>query len=146
MYNIPMMKIQLVKEGKIPSESRPLIKTPDNVAEIMFDLCELHCEEHFYCLLLNTKNRVNGIQNVSTGSLSAAIIHPREVFKAAILANSAAIILCHNHPSGDPTPSPEDITLTKKIVDAGKFLDIPILDHLVIGDRRYISFKEQNLL
>ena len=146
MYNIPMMKIQLVKEGKIPSESRPLIKTPDNVAEIMFDLCELHAEEHFYCLLLNTKNRVNGIQNISTGSLSAAIIHPREVFKAALLANSAAVILCHNHPSGDPTPSPEDITLTKKIVDAGKFLDIPILDHLVIGDRRYISFKEQNLI
>lgn len=146
MYRIPSVKVQLVKDGSVRVESRPIIRTPDDVATIMQPLCECHCEEHFYALIMSSKNHVNAIQEVSVGSLSAAIAHPREVFKAAILSNGAAIILVHNHPSGDSVPSPEDIDLTKKMVDAGKLLDIPVLDHVIIGDRRYCSLKEKGVL
>lgn len=146
MYNIPSVKVQLVKDGLIKSENRPVIKTPDDVSAIMQTVCECHAEEHFYCLLLNTKNKVNGINEVSVGSLNATIVHPREIFKAAILSNAAAVILCHNHPSGDPTPSPEDISITRKIIEAGKLLDIPVLDHVIIGDGKYVSMKEKGII
>lgn len=145
MYRIPSVKVQLVKDGSIRVESRPIIRTPDDVATIMQPLCECHCEEHFYVLIMSTKNHVNAIQEVSVGSLNAAVIHPREVFKAAILSNGAAIILVHNHPSGDPTPSPEDVALTKALVSAGKLLDIPVLDHVIMGDR-YKSMKEMGMI
>ena len=99
-----------------------------------------------YVMLLSTKNRVNAIQEVSVGTLNSSVVHPREIFKAAILSNAASLILVHNHPSGDPTPSPEDVDLTKKLVDAGKLLNIPVLDHVVMGDRRYASLKERGMI
>ena len=83
---------------------------------------------------------------VSSGSLNASIVHPRELFQRAILANCAAVIVAHNHPSGDPSPSPEDIALTRKLVEAGELLDIPVLDHVILGYGRYTSFKENGLL
>ena len=146
MYNIPSVKVQLVRDCIIKTEIRPVITSPDTVSEIMQPFCELHCEEHFYCLFLSTKNRINGIHEVSIGTLNAAVVHPREVFKAAILSNSAAVILVHNHPSGDPSPSPEDIQLTRQLVEAGKLLDMPVLDHVIIGNRRYSSLKERGIL
>ena len=104
--------------------------------------------EHFVLLLLNTKNKVTGIHVVSVGSLDSSLVHPREVFKPAVLANCASIILGHNHPSGDPQPSREDIGLTKRLKDAGELMGIPVLDHIVVGDGsvRYFSFKEESFI
>jgi len=146
MYNVPNVKVCLVKDGSYKMDQCPVIRTPDDVAAIMRPVVELLAEEHSYALLLNTKNRVNAIHEVSIGSLNAAIIHPREVFKAAILSNAAAVILVHNHPSGDSTPSPEDISLTKKLVDAGKILDIPVLDHVIVCPGRHHSLKEMGVM
>jgi len=146
MYHIPTVKVQLVRDGSISAEDRPVIRSADDVASIMEPIVSLLAEEHFYVLLLNTKNRVNGVHEVSVGSLNATIVHPREIFKAAILSNSASVILVHNHPSGDPTPSPEDRHLTEQIAKAGKVLDIPVLDHVIMGDRRYTSLKEKGVL
>ena len=146
MYRIPSVKIQLVKDGSINAAERPYINTPDDVAAIMRPVVELLAEERMYVMLLSTKNRVNAIQEVSVGTLNSSVVHPREIFKAAILSNAASLILVHNHPSGDPTPSPEDVDLTKKLVDAGKLLNIPVLDHVVMGDRRYASLKEKGLI
>jgi DNA repair protein RadC len=99
-------------------------------------------------LLLNQKNRVVGVNTVSIGSLTASVVHPREVFKPAILSNAAAIILAHNHPSGQPQPSQEDRVLTVRLVAAGKLLGISVLDHVIIGDgtSAYFSFADEGLL
>ena len=145
MYRIPAVKIQLVKDGTINAAERPYISTPEDAAAIMRPVVELLAEERMYVMLLSTKNRVNAIQEVSVGSLNASVVHPREIFKAAFLSNAAALILVHNHPSGDPTPSHEDVALTKAIVEAGKILDIPVLDHVIMGDR-YKSLKEMGVI
>jgi DNA repair protein RadC len=103
-------------------------------------------KEHFAVMLLNTKNHIIGMPEVSVGSLSASVVHPREVFRAAIDHAAAAMILLHNHPSGDPTPSREDIAVTDRLVKAGKVMDIPVLDHIVLGSERFTSFKEKGLI
>ena len=103
-------------------------------------------KEHFAVLILNTKNHVIGLRDISIGSLTASIVHPREVFQEAIKNSAASIILLHNHPSGDPTPSKEDIAVTQRLVKAGTIMDIPVLDHVVIGDHRYVSMKERGLI
>jgi DNA repair protein RadC len=97
-------------------------------------------------MMLSTKNTVNAIHTASIGSLSSAIVHPREVYKAAVLANASSIVLGHNHPSGDPTPSPEDIEVTKRLSNAGDLMGIDVLDHVIIGDGRFYSLKERGLL
>ena len=97
-------------------------------------------------LALDTKNKIIGIFTISTGSLNASIIHPRDIFQRAILSNAASVILAHNHPSGDPTPSSEDIELTNKLVQVGKMMDLPILDHVVIGDGKFVSLKERGII
>ncbi len=102
--------------------------------------------EMFVVLLLDGKNQVIGFNVVSVGSLTAALVHPREVFKPAILVNAAALVLAHNHPSGDPEPSPEDIAITRRLKEAGELLGIKIVDHVVIGDGRFSSFAEQLLV
>lgn len=102
--------------------------------------------EHFMILLLNTKNQVTNKEHISTGTLNASIVHPREIFNPAIKKNANSIILIHNHPSGDPVPSNEDIEITNRLIDAGNLLGIRVLDHIVIGFDRYISFKEENLI
>jgi len=103
--------------------------------------------EVFGILLVNTRNRITAMHIVSVGTLNGAYVHPREVFKAAILGNAAAIILFHNHPSGDPEPSHEDRQLTRRLTDAGRILGIEVLDHVILGDEaRYFSFKERGLI
>lgn len=102
--------------------------------------------EHFVMLGLNAKHRILGGSLISIGSLTAAIVNPREIFKTALTMNAAALILLHNHPSGDPMPSPEDHELTKRLVDCGELLGIRILDHLVLGDNRYYSFADEGVL
>ena len=103
-------------------------------------------KERFAILLLNTKNHIIGLKDISVGSLTASIVHPREVFEAAVLHHAAAIILLHNHPSGDPTPSREDIKVTERLVKASNVMDIPILDHIILGNGRFVSMKEKDLL
>lgn len=97
--------------------------------------------EHFVVLYLNSGNQVTAAQVVSIGSLSSTVVHPREVFKTAILTSSMSVIAIHNHPSGDPEPSSEDIAVTKQLVEAGKILGIKVLDHIVIGNKRFWSMR-----
>lgn len=122
---------------------RSSIRLPRDVADLMMPEMRHLTQEHFVCLYLNTKNQVMGKQTVFVGSLDASIVHPREVFREAIKRSSASIICLHNHPSGDPTPSREDIAVTKTLQQAGDLIGISLLDHVIIGDGRYISLKEQ---
>lgn len=122
------------------------IRQPQDAADLLMEQMRYLQKEHFICLFLNTKNHVITQETLSMGSLNASIVHPREVFRAAIKCSSASVICAHNHPSGDPTPSPEDIQLTKRLVEAGNIVGIEVLDHIVIGDLSFISLKERGLM
>lgn len=138
--------IRLVRDGRLTLEETPIIRKPEDTLPILAaELSELSYER-FIALSLSSRNHVIAVLPVSSGSLNASIVHPRELFQRVILSNAASIILCHNHPSGDPTPSPEDIHLTRKLVEAGQLLDIPILDHIILGFPGYTSFKEKGLI
>ncbi|WP_019908979.1 RadC family protein [Paenibacillus sp. HW567] len=123
-----------------------IIRSPKDAAEILTEQLRYLQKEHFVCLFLNTKNHVIAQETLSMGSLNASIVHPREVFRAAMKCSSAAIICAHNHPSGDPTPSPEDISLTSRLLQAGEIVGIDVLDHLVIGDGSFVSLKEKGFM
>lgn len=114
------------------------------VFEMFHDL-QLEAKEHFIALHLDGKNRIACLDRVSVGSLNQSIVHPREVFKTALLSSAAAILLLHNHPTGDPTPSREDLEITRRITEAGDLLGIKVLDHIIIGES-YLSFAEQGLI
>lgn len=126
-------------------EERPQIKSPAEAANLlMLEMGTLQ-QEHMRTILLDTKNRVLAVPTIYIGSLNSSMIRVGELFREAIKQNCAAIIVAHNHPSGDPTPSPEDVKVTEMIVQAGKLLDIEVLDHLIIGQQRYVSLKERGL-
>ena len=144
-YRLPRYRVALVREGSCLSEQKT-IRSPKDVCAIMGPEYENAVVETAMMLALDTKNKVIGVFTVSTGSLNASIIHPRDVFQRAILCNAASVILVHNHPSGDPSPSSEDVELTKKLAAAGKLLDIDVLDHVVIGAGRYVSLKENGVM
>ncbi|SFE24190.1 DNA repair protein RadC [Paenibacillus catalpae] len=122
------------------------VRKPQDAANYVMEELRYLKKEHFVCLFLNTKNHIIARETLSVGTLNASLVHPREVFRAAVKAGSASIICVHNHPSGDPMPSPEDITLTKRLVEAGELMGIEVLDHLVIGDGRFISLKEHGYM
>jgi DNA repair protein RadC len=122
------------------------IRSPQDAAELLLDEMRFLHKEHFVCIFLNTKNHLIAKETMSIGTLNASIVHPREVYRAAIERGAASIICLHNHPSGDPTPSREDIDLTVRLDEAGKLLGIDLLDHIVIGDSRWISFKEEGFM
>ena len=146
MRFIPRFDIRLVRDGRVATLEPTVIHHPSDTLPILeAELSEL-AYERFVALALNTKNHLTAVLPVSSGSLNTSIVHPRELFQRAILANCAALIVAHNHPSGDPSPSPEDIALTRKLVDAGELLDIPVLDHVILGYGRYTSFKERGLM
>lgn len=122
------------------------ITSPQDGANAIETILKLHEEtsERFGILTLNTKNKIVGIHILFMGSLNASIVHPREVFQAALLNNAASIIAFHNHPSGDPTPSREDIEVTKRLVECGKIMGIDLLDHVIVSEPgRYVSLKEK---
>ena len=144
-YRLPRYRVTLVREGSV-SNSNNHIRTPQDVMDVLSTEYDNAVVKMAQMLALDTKNKIIGIFTISTGSLNASIIHPRDIFQRAILSNAASVILAHNHPSGDPTPSSEDTELTKKLVDAGKILDIPILDHVVIGDGKFVSLKERGII
>ncbi len=123
-------------------EERPCIRGPQDVANLLMPEMRDLKKEYLKSLLLDSKNRVMKIQTVSIGILDSSLVHPREVFKDAIVASSAAIIVAHNHPSGDPTPSPEDKRITQRLHEAGQLIGIDLLDHIVIGDNRWVSLKQ----
>lgn len=130
----------------LASGDKPVIRGPEDVAALLMPRFRYETREHFLAVLLTTKNHVIKTAVISVGSLNASIVHPRELFREAINAHCASLILAHNHPSGDPTPSPEDVSLSQKLKEAGQLLDIPVLDHLILGDGRYISLKEKGIL
>lgn len=123
------------------SES-PSLHSPQSVYQFMHDEISMLSQEHFYALYLDSKGHLIQKQCLFVGSLNASLVHPREVFKHAVTHSAAAIIVVHNHPSGDPTPSLSDLNVTKVLAEAGRMMDISILDHIIIGKGRYHSFKE----
>ena len=126
-------------------DERPQIKSPADVANLLLLEMGHLDQEHLRTVLLDTKNRVQQIATIYIGSVNSAQVRIGEVFRDAIRRNSAAMIVAHNHPSGDPSPSPEDILVTRQIVEAGKLLDIDVLDHLILGNNRYVSLRERGL-
>lgn len=125
---------------------RPQIRSPQDVYELMHLQFIAEKREHFLAVLLDTKNRVLRIETISIGTLDSSLVHPREVYRAAVREGAACWIAVHNHPSGDPTPSPEDIAITKRLKEAGELLGIALLDHLIIGDGNYTSLRERGYL
>lgn len=126
----------------IDKTQRFKIKNPEDISALLMEDLRFLQKEKFLILLLNTKNEVLHTEEISVGSLNASIVHPREVFLAAIKKSCSAIILAHNHPSGDPAPSKEDIQITKRLIEAGKIIGISVLDHVIIGDNDYVSLRE----
>ena len=126
-------------------EKKKVSSPLDIVDYFMADMCRLK-KEHFKIAMLDTKNHIIGTEEISVGNLNSSIVHPREVFKEAIRRSSSSIILVHNHPSGDPTPSREDINITKRLTECGELLGIKVLDHIIIGDMKHISLKEMDVL
>lgn len=134
--------LQLAKTISIQEQKRYSIRKPHDVFHLLEPELRFEQKEHFICLFLNTKNRLIFKEIISVGSLNAAIVHPREVFHAAIRRCSASLICAHNHPSGDPEPSHEDIALTRRLVAAGEIIGIDVLDHVIIGNNQFYSLKE----
>lgn len=124
----------------------PEIRGPDDVARVVGPKLRKETREHFLVLLLNARHEVMGRETVSVGSLNASIVHPREVFRPAVVASAAATVLVHNHPSGDPEPSEEDLSITKRLVEAGELLGISVLDHVIVASRGIVSLRARQLL
>lgn len=149
---VPAMKLQAMYEifrrtNKLKKNgNKTKIKTADDVFNYYIDNLMDKNKEHFYALYLNTKNRIISESLVSIGTLNASLIHAREVFNPAIKSSANSVILVHNHPSGDPSPSKEDEKVTKAIIDAGNILGIKVLDHVVIGNGDFFSFKKDGLI
>jgi DNA repair protein RadC len=132
--------------NNLNDQDRYVIRSPEDGANYCMEEMRFLSQEHFVCLYLNTKNQVLQKTTVFIGSLNASIVHPREVFKEAFRRSAASIICLHNHPSGDPSPSREDIEVTKRLVECGKIIGIEVLDHIIIGEHKYVSLKEKGYL
>jgi DNA repair protein RadC len=122
------------------------IKDPEALVKVIRASIKDKAKEHFKLILLNPRNKIIGISTISIGTLNASLVHPREVFKDAIVHTAASVVLAHNHPSGDPEPSEDDIKITKKLVESGKILGIDVIDHIVVGKNSFLSFKERGLI
>ena len=142
---INIVSIKMIKEASFLYQTRT-ISSPKDAYEMIKEQLEGLDREQFIIACLNTKNEPTNITVVSVGSLNKAIVHPREVFKTAILSNAASIMAFHNHPSGETTPSQQDIQLTNRLYEAGELLGIKLLDHLIIGDGTFTSLKEKDYL
>jgi DNA repair protein RadC len=147
--HLPIFGVKLVRTGSMATgeQQRSRMNGPAEVAALLWRYFRDTDREHFAALLLDTKNRLIGVTTVSVGDLSSVLVHPREVFKPAILANAASVILAHNHPSGDPQPSPEDVAITRRLQEAGQILGIEVLDHVVVGEaNHWVSLREKGLM
>ncbi len=147
-HYIPQVAVRLVREGSIITAEPKIIRQPSNTIPLLEKIFEGLIVEQFVAILLNTKNHVLAVSIVSSGNVNSSIVRPAELFRIALLqgGTTTSVILAHNHPSGDPSPSQEDISLTKRLVEAGKLLDISVLDHIIYSDSSYVSFKEKGIL
>lgn len=136
------VRVALVREGRVGEYRAGTIRDPQDVALVVEPLLRCEPQETMLALLLDTKHRPNAIHMVSRGGLDHCPCDARAVFQPAILANAAGVILAHNHPSGDPTPSKQDVRLTARLIDAGEIVGVDVLDHLVIGDRAWVSIRK----
>ena len=133
-------------------ETAPLMEGPDAIADLLREECRPYAVEHFFAILLDTRRRLIRKVHLTNGTLDAAIVHPRDVFRHAVVANASAMVLAHNHPSGDPTPSKADITVTRDLVRAGQLLKIEVLDHIILRRRTderprdFVSMKEMGYI
>ncbi|WP_394233104.1 DNA repair protein RadC [Niallia oryzisoli] len=132
--------------SNLQHDDRYVIRSPEDGAKYVMNDMRFLSQEHFVTLYLNTKNQVLHKKTIFIGSLNASIVHPREIYKEALRRSAASIICIHNHPSGDPSPSREDIDVTRRIVECGKLLGIELLDHLIIGENKFVSLKEKGYL
>ncbi|MCK4368099.1 MAG: DNA repair protein RadC [Dehalococcoidales bacterium] len=132
-------------EGYAEAGDKPVAKTPEDVNSLVKARLRGKKKEYFLALLLDTRNQLIKVAEISIGSLDTSIVHPREVFKEAISASAAAVIFVHNHPSGDPEASEDDIKLTKRLAEAGELVGIEVLDHIIIGDKKFLSLKREGL-
>jgi len=138
-YLVPEIKLALIKE---PGRAQVSIHVPDDIEPLVQPLRYLP-EEHFVAFHLSSGNQVIGYNVVSHGTVTASLVHPREVFKAAILSNATSIIVAHNHPGDSPFPSPEDVATTEVLVKAGKLLSIPVLDHIIVTNNGIVSIRDR---
>lgn len=132
--------------ARLEPEKKYKISSPGDVSLYLMDDMRYLKKEHFKTVLMDTKNQIIDIVTVSIGNLNSSIVHPREVFVEAVKKSSASMILVHNHPSGDTKPSREDISITERLIEAGDIMGIKVLDHIIIGDGSYLSFKEENII
>jgi DNA repair protein RadC len=132
-------------DGYAQTEGKTVVKTPEDVMGLVGNRLRDKKKEYFLTILLDTRNQLIKVAEISVGSLDTSIVHPREVFKEAISASAAAVILAHNHPSGDAQASPDDIKLTKRLAEAGELVGIDVLDHIIIGGKKFLSLKREGL-
>jgi len=138
---------ELGKRLAVSSESpRPIISSPLDAVNLVMEEMRYYPEEHFKTFFLDTRHQVLGFEETTKGTLNASVVHPREVFKPAIARMASAVLMAHNHPSGDPTPSKEDLALTARLIQTGEVIGIPVIDHLIIGDGRYVSMKDKGII
>jgi len=145
MYEIPRFRVQLVRESTYAAPIHVICSSYDAFS-LLYELLHDADREYFLAVMVDNRHQVIGINTVSVGTINASLVHPREVFKPAILVNAAAILLAHNHPSGDPSPSEKDLVLTACMKQAGELLGIGILDHLILGEGTFVSLKDRGLL
>lgn len=143
---VSSMRVELIKEKWVSYEAPARINSSSEAVGLFRERIGNSDRENFVIILLDAKNRPVGIHTVSIGSMTSAVVHPREVFKAAIVANAAAIVACHNHPSGDPTPSREDMEITTRLKEAGELLGIRFLDHVILGESGHMSMADRGIL
>ena len=132
-------------EGYQESGKRETVKTPEDVMALVRSRLKGKKKEYFLALLLDTRNQLIRVAEISVGSLDSSIVHPREVFKEAVSASAASVLFAHNHPSGDPEASEDDVNLTKRLAEAGEIMGIDVLDHIIIGEQKYLSLKREGL-
>lgn len=145
LYNYKIVR----EKSETYYDGRKSLNSPYDAAEIFREYYEENFDmdkEHFSIIMVNTKNKIIGINIVSMGTLKQTLVHPREVFRPAVIASASKIFLCHNHPSGGPTQSKEDIAITKRLKEAGKILGIEVLDHIILGDNKYKSLLEEGII
>ena len=136
------VKVQLIREEYNPGQN---IRTPDDLNDVMDELRKKD-REHFMCVYLDSQGRILGIETISIGTLNSSVVHQREVFKGALLANACSVMFLHNHPSGETGASEQDKEITKKLVQSGEILGIKVLDHLIVGADKYLSMKREGLI
>ena len=148
-FYVPTFRVSLVRDGSRRAEAPRYVRKPADAARILRScMPEDSDREVFAILLLDIRHKVIGFNVVSVGCLNYALVHPREVMKVAVLGNAAALVVCHNHPSGDPNPSPEDVLLTERLTKAGSLMGIDVLDHVILGDGtdKWVSLKESGVI